>query len=58
MTRTALLTLLLVLTALTTPSTTARDSLIIPGQRIGPWTLTMTVGQFAKSAGRQIRDIR
>jgi hypothetical protein len=54
MIRTVLLVLLVVLTASTTPSTTARDNLIIPGQRVGPWTLAMTVDQFAKSAGRQI----
>jgi hypothetical protein len=47
----ALFGLLLVLAASTVPATVARDNLIIPGQRIGPWTLAMTVGQFVNTAG-------
>jgi hypothetical protein len=54
MTRTALFAFLVVLAASTVPSTIARDNLVIPGQRIGPWTLGMTVRQFVSTAGKPI----
>jgi hypothetical protein len=53
-TRTGLGALLLLLAASTAPSTIARDNLILPGQRIGPWALSMTVAQFVKTAGSRI----
>jgi hypothetical protein len=54
MMRTALLALLLVLAASTVPSTIARDNLVVPGQRIGPWMLGITLSQFVGTAGKPI----
>lgn len=52
MRRAVLLVLFLALAPSTTTSKTPSDNLIVPGQRIGPWTLEMNVDQFARTVGR------
>jgi len=52
-----LLLVLLVLAASSAPAPTSSkvpaDNLIVPGHRIGRWTLDMTVDQFARATGQQ-----
>ncbi len=53
MKRVALLAMLfLVLAPSATTSTTPSDNLIVPGQRIGPWMLSMNIDQFARTLGQ------